>query len=287
MIGNRLLRSSWLVALAFLGVVAGAPDARAGIEFVDQFRSEYFTQTGDGASLNSNGYVFTSRLFASSPNLYDTVTMTSPGLGSPVSLVVDPGDPSVYSYGSSFYGTKAAMDTDFPAGAYAYSAMNGAGTDMASVTFAVDDYPQSLPYLDGSTYSALQGMNASQAFQFQFSPFVTGSQADFSAIYFTLYDYTTNTFAYNSGALDPSTLGFTLSGGTLQAGHLYGYELIFDNRNNIEGTGTTFPDQFGFDYRTSGTFLTAVPEPSSLALAASGLVIALGFARRKAQPARS
>lgn len=276
------------LALLFVASIPSlALPARADIEFVDQFRSLYSTQTGDGATLTQDGYVFSTRLFASGANVYDSVTMTGPG--GVVSLVADPSAPAVYGYGSGLYATEAAMDADFPLNTtYDYLATNASGSDATSLAVDSTAYPQSIPYLDGTTYSRLQGMDAGASFQVDFSPFTTGSAADPSFIFFTIYDATLGSSVYDAGFLPPTSGGLTLAANTLKAGHQYTYELIFSNRDFVSTGGTTFASQLGFDYRAGGTFTTAVPEPASFALAAFGVASGLlyGRGRRTRREAR-
>lgn len=271
---------AWLTAVVALTAV---PAARAGISFVDQFRSRFSTQTGDGPTLTENGYNFATRLYASAPNFYTAVTMSGPVAGA--TLAVDPSNPTVYAFSSSLYPTQAAMEAAYPTGTYRYLATTASGPDSTSLLVSSFAYPQSTPYLAGTTYSSLQGMNAGQSFHFSFSPFTTGPSVNESLIFFTLYDATSGASVFDAGPLASTTTGLDLAAGTLMAGHQYNYTLIFSNRNLVDTTNTTFAAQLGFDYRTSGTFTTAaaVPEPSSFALAALGSigVILAGRARRR------
>ncbi|MDG3003820.1 PEP-CTERM sorting domain-containing protein [Paludisphaera mucosa] len=274
-------------ALSLAAAVSLAPGvAHAGIEFVDQFRSRFSTQTGDGPAVTDLGYAFSTRLFASAPNFYNTVGMTGPG--GTVDLTADVSNPSVYSYGSSLFASKSDMDAAFPiAATYDYLATSGSGPDATSLTPGADDYPQSTPYLAGTTYSDLQGVNAGQAIQVAFSSFDTGGSASESFIFFTIFDLTLGQSVYDAGFLPATTTGVTLGAGVLQAGHSFSYELNFSNRELVSTPGTGFDSQLGFDYRTSGTFSTsAVPEPSTLVLAGIGAVGILVSSRRGRRTAR-
>ena len=77
--------------------------------------------------------------------------------------------------------------------------------DTASYDYTSDDYALSTPYLTGTTYSQLQGMNASQAFTVNFSPFTTGTQATGSFLFFTIYDQTKGMSVYDAGFLPANT----------------------------------------------------------------------------------
>src|SRR5947209_7649122 len=134
-----------------IGLVAcvslGAP-ARADISFVDAFRSNAYQQVGDGNTLNSLGSFFSSQLFSTVANEFDSVQLTYPGAGSPVGL--SPSDPTTYLYQLALFPNQAAMDAAFPTGTYTFDATNPSGTQTATLEYRADAYPQSLPYLTGT-----------------------------------------------------------------------------------------------------------------------------------------
>lgn len=278
----------WLALVVTLLGASGAGRVEAAIEFVDLYRSQYLTQSGDGlAGVTSNGFSFATRLYASSPNLYDTVTVLTPGPAGSLGLAPQPGFPDTYIGGSALLPTKGDMDSQFPAGDYAYDATNGNGTDSTVLTVpAAENYPDSLPFLAGTTFSQLQGVNANQPFQVLFSPFDTGAGANESFIFFTIFDQTDNQSIYDAGFLPAAATGVLLPANLLTGGHDYSFELIFSNRVLADTPGTTFPSQLGFDYRTSGRFTAtagpaAVPEPASAALAAPAALALLACAWRR------
>src|ERR1041384_3692820 len=82
---DRLGTHFGLLSAAVL-LMLGASSARADISFVNMFRSASLTQTGNGNSLTANGYFFSSTLFSSGANDFNSVQMTYPGPGSPVNL---------------------------------------------------------------------------------------------------------------------------------------------------------------------------------------------------------
>jgi hypothetical protein len=195
--------------------------------------------------------------------------MTYPGPGSPVGL--SPISSTDFRYQTPFLPNQAAMDAAYPFGTYQFNATGGsAGPASTSFNYTADHYPQSLPYLTGTDYSRLQGMNPNAPFQFHFSPFVTGTGVDDSFMFLTIFDRTTNTFAFVDSFLPPTTTGLTLAAGTLQLDHQYTYELIFSNRLLTPSPGATFDAQIGYDLRTEGNFTSAVPEPVPLLLLVQG-----------------
>jgi hypothetical protein len=259
------------------------PTAQASsISFLDAFKNISNLQTANGNSLTPNGAFYSADLNSSVANAYSSVTMTYPGPGSPLNIPQTTA--TVYHYQSPGFATQAAMDTAFPFGTYTFTASNGGPADTASFQYTVNDYAQSTPFLTGTDYTSLQGMNPSQAFTFHFSPFVTGSTASSSFIFLTIFDYTKNAFVYNSGFLAPTTSSVTVGANTLAFGDQFGYEIDFSNRDLVASPGAQFNAQPGFDVRTDGLFNSQVaptPEPSTLALCGLGFVLVIGSRLRK------
>jgi hypothetical protein len=258
----------------------------SSISFVDQFKNVSFLQTGNGNTLTGNGAFYSAELIATAADAYTSAMLTYPGAGSPVALTQLLPAAGDYRYETpSLLANKAAMDAAFPFGVYTFEGTGSAGTDIAGYNYTADDYALSNPFLTGTDYAGLQGMNPSQPFTFHLSPYLTGSNANFSFIFLTIFDFTSNTFVYSNGFLPPTTTSITLPANTLSFGHSFVYELNYDNRDVLEGTGSAaFSPELGFDTRSDGTFSTAtapVPEPSTALLLGFGLFAALGFCSRR------
>jgi hypothetical protein len=165
------MRLSAALAGAGIALGAAAMPAQADISQGVMFRNLQYAQTGDGNVLSFDSSFFTLRLVSSAANEYSTVRGFYGGPDSPVTL--GQVGPTTYEYNPDFYTTRAAMDTNFPMGTYTLTATDGA-SDFATTMFdySADAYAQSLPYLMGTDYSDLQGMNPGVAFDFHFSPFV-------------------------------------------------------------------------------------------------------------------
>jgi hypothetical protein len=263
MFSNRLWQSGTLAATILL--TCGASAAWAEISFVTLFRTEGFTQTADGGPVASNGFFVATDLFSTVANEFDSVEMVYPGPASPQAL--SQFSPTDFHFQTGSIATQAEMDAAFPTGTYTHNASGPGGSDSTSFDYTTDDFPQSQPFLAGTNYSDLQGMNAALPFDFDFSPYVTGMQATESILFFTIFDVAASSLVFDGGFMPATTTGLTLPAGTLEPGKSYIYELIFSNRDSVPSPGAAFNALLGFDLRTTGTFTTLVPEPASLAFA--------------------
>lgn len=250
--------------------------ARAEISFVDMFRSNTYVQNGDGNSLATNGSFFTLGLTSINAGDYDSVSASYPGPGSPVALSAI--SPTEFSYQTATLPSQAAMDAAYPTGTYEFTASGSGGTDVASFDYAADYYPQSLPFLSGTSYSALQNMNPFANQTVGFNPDVPDPAATFAFIFFTVRDNLTDSIVFNAGFLPSTTTSETIPAGTLLPYTSYTYELVFSDRLEVPSPGATFQAQLGYDLRTAGTFVTA-PEPAAWLSAILGLCTA-GLYRR-------
>ena len=270
--------------LASLTCLALTVSAQAQISFLDLFQSATYTQNSNNSPGSLNGYFVDMRLYYTSPGDFTTGSVTGPGPGTPVTL--GPDSPTNLVFASGLYPSLAAMNSDFPTGAYTYTGDGGAqGMASATLDYTADAYPSAQPYLTGSDYSTLQGVNAASPITAHFSPFAGDPSVNDQFQFFTIFDPASNTFVYDAGFLPQSATSVTIAANTLQAGHNYIYELIDSNRVLTTGTGGQFAPQLGFDLRTSGAFFTAaaVPEPGSIALFASMGAVGAGFLRRRKQ----
>jgi hypothetical protein len=174
------------------------------------------------------------------------------------------------------------MDADYPFGTYTYDTSGGTvGAATTSFDYTSDAYPEAQPFLTGTDYDALQGVNAHAPITVNFSPFASNALAAFQFEFFTVFDNTLGSFVYDAGFLPFNTPGVTLAADTLLPGHFYSYELIDSNRFLASSPGAAFNAQLGFELRTQGTFTTsAVPEPGALAML-SGMGVFVGLVVRR------
>jgi hypothetical protein len=251
-----------------------AMPARADISQAVMFRNLVYNQTGDGNTLSFDSAFSTLRLYATAANEYTIVQAFYGGPGSPVAMA--PADSTTYEFDSNAYPSQATMDSDFPKGTYTMTANNIATSDSATTMFdySADAYSKSDPYLSGTNYSDLQGMNPSVAFNFQFSPFVKDATATDPELFFTIFDANTNDVVFANNFLPATTTGVTLPGNTLLPNHAYSYDLDFSDRLTVTSNGADNPALLGFETRSDGSFVTGtVPEPAIATLLGMGAAL--------------
>jgi hypothetical protein len=273
-----------LCALVLL--LVALPAVADNISFVNMFRNLTSEQTGNGSSLAASGTFLSIGLSADhNPTDFTGVTVTYPGLGSPLALSQIDGQ--TFGFQTALLADQAAMDAAYPFGTYAFDA-TGTTNDATSFDYTADDYAAQ-PFLTGTDFTRLQAMNPAAAFGFHFSPYATDANAAAQFIFLTIFDPLANAFVQlpNSGFLPNTTTGYTLAANTLQANHPYVFEVDYSNRVLVASPGADFDAQIGFDRRTDIDFVTGaavVPEPGSLALIVLG-VLAVGVTRRAARNA--
>lgn len=174
---------------------------------------------------------------------------------------------------------QATFQTDYPNGVYSFhltDSTNAAHTQNESVDSTIAAPPTAVPTLTSTSFSGLQGMNASQPFTVNFNAF-TGANAN-ALIFFGVTDSAGNTVLFDG--LQPNVTQDTIGANVLQAGKQYSFVLFFSNvAITADNNGEVLQDN-----RTSGTFVTA-PEPASGAVLCF-LSLSLILRRRSRHAAR-
>jgi hypothetical protein len=288
---NQTIKNAREVArlAAALAAATASAGASAAIADLNQFRTAYFNQTSDansGGDLVPAGYFFNTGGMSENSGDYDDGFFQSPETGSQTYGFTFAADGSTFIYSSPLYNTESGMNAAFPLGGTYHYALSLGGTTQTEVDVPVPGdtfYPASLPYLAGTNYSALQGMNPANAFTFAFSPYaVGGTTVDESLIFFHIHDQTADQDVLAT-MLPSSTSDYLLPAGTLAAGHSFYYELIFSNRRTFPVEGVNNPVYDIFDNRTQGTFFTAatpVPLPAAIWTFLPALAALGGWRRR-------
>jgi hypothetical protein len=180
------------------------------------------------------------------------------------------------------------MDAAFPVGTYTAALTGPGGTDTSSMMIAQDFY-LGTPSLTGTSFSVLQGLNASSNATITWNSIIPGSATNtLSQGSFSIVDENTQQtvlsvlLSTNILGQAPSTTSVVLPANTLTPGDSYEYSLIFTNEVNLS-TSSQIMNSAMYSEQTTGTFTTAaasVPEPSSLVLGFIGLASAGGIVVR-------
>lgn len=265
-----------VTVLGFSSTVhAQTPPAAA---FVQHVRTGHAVQTGDGNQLTLTGYRFMSNLAVVPGHGFETASWSIPGGETIVLPLNDVG--FGFDYHSELFATQEQMDQRFPAGAHVYTLSGLGQSESVTLNAAVGPYPDSFPYLTGSTFSDLQGMEAGNAFDFHISPIGTPAPGTEQTITFFVDDVLTGETRFSSGGLAaPSVTTLTMPANTLQAGRTYQFQFYLGNRVDLTADNAAGASQ-GFTLLTTGEFTTAVPEPETVGLMLAGLGF-LGAVRRR------
>jgi hypothetical protein len=258
--------------LACLLLISSGLSARAQISFVDIYRTALLSQTGNDAAGTAYSFSYIGfDLTSETGNQYSTVQAFYPGAGSPATLANDdPSNAAHYEFTSGNFGSQAALDVAYPKGTYSFTANGGGPAATTMVNYANDAYSATQPYLTGTNFSALQGMNSAASFTFQLSPFTKDATTTDAFIFFNIFDVITGDVVFSSNFLSPNTSSILLPGNTLHPNTAYVFDLDYSDRVSAASPGADFDAILGFDVRTEGSFTTAVPEPAVSVLALIG-----------------
>lgn len=256
--------------LACLLLISSVLSARAQISFVDMYRFNVLSQTGNGAAGTAYNFSYIGfDLTADAPNQYSTVRVFYPGAGSPISLVNDdPGNAAHYDFTQGNFASQASMDIAYPKGTYSFTANGGGPSATTMVNYANDAYSATQPFLTGTNFSALQGMNSAADFTFQLNPFIKDATATDAFIFFNIFDANTGDVVFGSNFLSSTTTSILMPADTLQSNTAYVYDLDYSDRVAISNLGADFPAILGFDVRTEGYFVTTVPATPAIKITA-------------------
>lgn len=279
---NRFLPAFAGCACALLWTTA-ADFARGGLVDVDLFNNIDYEQTSGAAPTTSTGSFFDLGGDFQNAGDFDSVTVSFPGPGSPVSPMITG---TSFNFGSQLFATQADLQAAFPLGTYTFTASNS--ITLASQTGVIDYtanlFTTAIPALAAATYNGLQGMNPAASFAVNFDSFTPDPNASQGFTFFTVYDPITRNVVFTQGFLDPSVTSVTIPANTLAANTQYGFELDFSDRlNGLDSANNVFTTQ-GFDVRTDGLFTTGAaqaPEPASGILAGIGALSLVRFRVRR------
>jgi hypothetical protein len=278
-----------LPLLVIATLVLAGRTAQASVLFYDVFTNDLYSQVSNAQPSTATGFFATASLSFSNAGDVGNVQVVTGGSTSPLTLTSAPGNN--FNYAASF-ASQAEMDAAFPLGnPYTFQISGGTlGTQSASLNTPGTALNSVIPFLTGSSYSQLQGLNAASPDTMGVNGFapVAGTTESFS--FFTITRQADNAVVFQQSFLSPATTSIFLAANTLAAGTAYNIDLDYSSRittaNAGFGTGNSL---IGFEQRTEIGFVTgsAAPEPSSFILALMGIGMAsivLVFQRRRSKP---
>ena len=254
-------------AFSIACILGAASGAKAAVNEIDIGLNPTYQQTGATTVVATGGF-FSARAFLDSVGDFDGGAVSYPGAGSPLALT--PGPDATLAFSDSA-ATMAALNAAYPFGTYSFHLTNSAtsASQDASLGYAVIADALSVPTLTSASFTQLQGLNAGLGFTFDFNAFAQNPNASESFLFLNVSDAGGNILF--SATPDPSATSIFMPGGTLAAGQVYNFDLIFDSR--IVGADGGVGTEIFFDSHTTGAFSTAaaVPEPSAWAMMILGL----------------
>ena len=171
----------------------------------------------------------------------------------------------------------------FPTGNYTFNLTDSAdSTQNTSVVFT--DNPSGtfppIPALTGASFTALQGMDPTQALTVMFNQFDSNPNAPGELGFFFMVDNTTHATVFFD-APQPNVTQENIPANTLMAGKQYLFALFFTTSGGPPNTNQLLE----VNSDTKGLFTTAgaggVPEPGTAGLVLLGAGAILGMARKR------
>ncbi len=276
-----------------MGMLAGsliaatsASTANAGLIQFGVFETVSQVETGP-ATFSPSTYAYDGQLTFSTLGEFTTATVVGASTGPLYTL--SPSDPTTLSSGSVSVATQADLSQALPPDTYTIFASGGtAGQSVLTITqfpSNVSFFPQSTAGFTASTFSMLQGVDASQGLTLGLLPFVPASNVTDSLLSVNIYDASTQQLVYSQDSLPSTTTSLSLAAGTLAAGTTYTFGLDYSDRiSQAAGDGQIFVR--AFDNQTSGIFTTAAlatPEPATLTMLGFGAAVLLVRMRRQGE----
>jgi hypothetical protein len=274
--------------LVIVALVSAGRASASAVTFYDIFTNNEYSQTSNTQPSTADGFFGTASLSYTTAGDVGAVQVVNGGSTSPLTLTSSPGN--TFNYSASF-STLASMNAAFPLGSpYTFNISGGnLGTASALLNTPADALDSVIPYLTGSSYSQLQGLNPALADTIGINGFSPVAGTTDSYVFLTITRQSDNAVVFQENFLSPSTTSIALAADTLAAGTAYNIDLDYSSRITTPDAGFgTASSLIGFEQRTEIAFTTgsSVPEPSSLTLSLIGATMALAalvFQRRQSK----
>jgi hypothetical protein len=276
-----------LPLLVIANLVLAGGTAQASVTFYDVFTNNEYSQSSNAQPSTAAAFFATATLSYTTAGDVVNAQVVNGGSTSPLTLTSGPGNN--FNYAASFP-TQAAMNAAFPLGnPYTFQISGGnLGTQSSALNTPGTALFSAIPFLTGSSYSQLQGLNPALPDTIGINGFTPLAGTTDSSAFFTITRQSDNAVVFQQSFLSPSTTSIFVAANTLAAGSAYNIDLDYSSRITTTNAGFGNASSIiGFEQRTEIGFTTAaasvVPEPSSLALALLGVGVALVFQRRRSK----
>lgn len=262
--------------LPVLGLLlAVTPALHAQATGVPIFETQEYQQTGP-STVTGPSYNFDARIFETTSGDATNATLTYPGPSSPGTYTQTSYSTTTLDYYSGSFASQADLDTAYPTGDYTTNYTDtGGNAQLVSVNFTQTAFDNAVPAFTADTYNAMQSLDPTQGFTFNFNSDAPSAASDSNLVYFTISDSNGVVFNANGMGLPAGTTSIFIPANTFMPLTAYSTDLNFSDRitSNDNGIDTTL----GFDQRTSSSFTTSAAVPEASTTMSLGLLLALGL----------
>jgi len=254
--------SKWfsILAMSVMAFPASATVTNVGLVwFAD------YDQTSDAEPADTLGTFFLSSLSATTDG-----DLLAAQLTNPLGTVMDFYDAS-YNAGTYFqtysptYSSIADLVANYPGGNHTFDLIaGGAAPDTLSINVDEPDFPDTIPHLNGGTFSAMQAWPSGTDAPISWPAFSHAGTAPYLSTYFYLFDYTLDTLPFNDSTPEWG-VGTTVPAAEMISGHYYGYVLVYDCSFSYPNSGFVNATTTAASERRASGILHCKSDPGTVA----------------------
>lgn len=260
----RLVRASLCAALLAAASVAAPAHAVVSLLTIQYFAG--YRQNSPAAPTVEVGCDVYWNLHVTDAADLTSVSLTRPGEDEPFDFLGTSGPGTEYSRVIGNFMTKVDAFSVIPAGDYTVAISGGTlGDQTATVTQPHEsgNWPESIPAFTPATWTALQGMDPTNAITIEFNPMLPGPNTpNFVLGSVSVFDITAGVSRYQSAIFLEGASSVVIPASTLLPAHQHRIFLTFNSGESAATTafGTVTP-QIYFGYQTFADFTTGDGTP--------------------------